>query len=243
MKKKVLIVLFLFLFLSLSSSLSSSGVLLNKRWRAQIKDALGIKSLEKQADCSTVDDKEELLEIITGEKTCPPKSDTSATTQTPGTSGTVSIPGTSGTVTIPGTSGTTRYVGSSGTTQTPGTSGTVTKKLCDCYYWSSGEPFNNNVTINFKNKTIVYKRFQSWGIGIPEYAEFFITNVSVIWDHFSTTRLTIRGDRYIEQLREMEYWTDIFDYVDFGTTSELVNVSGNIADQIGSGKKFKCTTC
>ncbi len=125
MKKKVF-VLFLFLFLSLSSSLSSSGVLLNKRWRAQIKDALGIKSLEKQADCSTVDDKEELLEIITGEKTCPPKSDTSGTVSIPGTTQT---PGTSGTTQTPGTSGTTQTPGTSGTTQTPGTSGTMSIPL------------------------------------------------------------------------------------------------------------------
>ena len=67
------------------SSISSSVVLLNKRWRAQIKAALGLESLQKQANCFTTEDKTILLDVITEEKTCPVKKQSGPATGTPPT--------------------------------------------------------------------------------------------------------------------------------------------------------------
>jgi hypothetical protein len=236
MNKKVLII-FLFLFLSLSSSLSSSGVLLNKRWRAQIKAALGIESLAKQANCSTTKDKEVLLKIITDKKECPKPG-------TSGTSGTVTIPGTSGTVSNPGNSGTVSKPGTSGTVSNPGTSGTSgsvpnEENLCQqCYYWNSGDQFRENVTINFKTETFVYNRFEYWSdYGTPVYAEFVVSSVRYRWE--SSTRLIVTGTRITNV--GIESWQDVFDYIDFDKS--IITVSGDIALQIGVGKKFQCRQC
>ena len=73
MKRQQLILIGVVFLIFVCSSISSSVVLLNKRWRAQIKDALGIESLQEQANCFTTEDKTILLDVITEEKTCPVK--------------------------------------------------------------------------------------------------------------------------------------------------------------------------
>ena len=113
MNKKVIIFIGILVMICVCSSFSSSVVLLNKRWRAQIKAALGIESLQKQAKCSTTKDKETLLDIITKEKTCPVA--TTPPTGTPPTGSPGSRP--PGTTGSPGSRPPT---GSPGTTGSPG---------------------------------------------------------------------------------------------------------------------------
>jgi hypothetical protein len=187
MNKKVLIVIFLFIFLSLSASLSSSGVLLNKKWRAQIKDALGIESLEKQANCSTTKDKEVLLQIITDKKECPKsEKETSRTVSIPGTSGTVSIPGTSGTVSIPGTSGTVSIPGTSGTVSIPGTSGTEQIPI--------DEMFIKNPTTN--------KCLQDGGLGkFSTLNECSNTDKRQLWEYDKTNKTLSTPENFCLNLK------------------------------------------
>ena len=112
----------------LVSSLSSSSVLFVPSLRARIKDALGIESLQEQANCTTTTDKTILLDVILGDKKCPPakqsgvRSGTSPITPPVGTSPITPPPpppppvGTSGVTPPPPTP---PPVGTSGVTPTP----------------------------------------------------------------------------------------------------------------------------
>ena len=112
------------------------------------------------------------------------------------------------------------------------------EKLCQqCYYWNSGDQFGDNVTINFKTKTFVYNRFEGWGVGTPVYSEFVVSSVGYRWE--SSTRLIVTGTRLTNS--GIESWRDAFDYIDFDKS--LITVSGDIALQIGVGKKFECRQC
>ena len=159
MEQGPMILIVMVVLVILVSSISSSSVLFVPSWRARIKDALGIESLQEQANCTTTTDKTLLLSIISEDKKCPPAKQSGVS------SGTVTKPRTSGVTPPVGTSGVTPPVGTSGVTPTPpppvGNSGVT--------------PTPINLTgkcFRFSTSTELYKyRFTDFSNGIFNYGD------------------------------------------------------------------------